>query len=395
VTRSVTSAEELLQLVRASERAAAAAEPAEDAAQLVTPYPAEDDWARAPQTTAVSVFEPFAADLGRAFGDWRRRDGLLFGFAEHQLTSYFVASSTGLRRRFDQPDGRLELNGKSADLSRSAWAGQYVPDFTELSLEPLIEDLRRRLEWASTRIELPAGRYETLLPPTALADLLVVAYWTASAKDAEEGRNVYAAPQGGTRLGERLTALPIDLYSDPAAPGLTCPPFVVAPSSESGVLSVFDNGAPVQHTDWIRDGVLTELIRTRAHAARTGLVFHPPVDNLVLDGGGTASLADMVAETERGLLLTCLWYIREVDPRTLLVTGLTRDGVYLVEDGRVRGAVTNFRFNESPISVLRRITQVGRSEPTLPREWSDFFRRTAMPPARVPDFNMSTVSPAS
>ena len=112
-------------------------------------------------------------------------------------------------------------------------------------------------------------------------------------------------------------------------------------------------------------------------------------------GAATASLEEMVAATERGLLLTCLWYIREVDPQTLLLTGLTRDGVYLVEDGEVGGAVNNFRFNESPVDLLGRVTEVGRTEPTLPREWSDYFTRAAMPPMRVPDFNMSTVSRAS
>jgi predicted Zn-dependent protease len=102
----------------------------------------------------------------------------------------------------------------------------------------------------------------------------------------------------------------------------------------------------------------------------------------------------MVADTERGLLLTCLWYIREVDPQTLLLTGLTRDGVYLVENGKVRGAVNNFRFNESPIDLLQRATEASASEHTMSREWSDYFRRTLMPALRVPDFNMSTVSKA-
>lgn len=102
----------------------------------------------------------------------------------------------------------------------------------------------------------------------------------------------------------------------------------------------------------------------------------------------------MIKSTERGLLLTSLWYIREVDPRTLLVTGLTRDGVYLVERGEVRAAVNNFRFNESPIDLLGRATEAGRTEHILPRERADAFRRTAMPPLRIPDFNMSTVSTA-
>lgn len=118
----------------------------------------------------------------------------------------------------------------------------------------------------------------------------------------------------------------------------------------------------------------------------------PGADNLILDGGSDRSLDDMVASTRRGLLLTCLWYIREVDPATLLLTGLTRDGVYLVEDGEVVGEVTNFRFNESPVGLLGRVTEAGRTEKTLPREWSDWFTRSAMPALRVPDFNMSSVS---
>ena len=97
----------------------------------------------------------------------------------------------------------------------------------------------------------------------------------------------------------------------------------------------------------------------------------------------------------RGLLVTCLWYVREVDPQTLLLTGLTRDGVYLVENGEVTGAVNNFRFNESPVGLLGRLAEVGATVPALAREWGDYFTRSAMPPARFEDFNMSSVSQAS
>jgi predicted Zn-dependent protease len=103
----------------------------------------------------------------------------------------------------------------------------------------------------------------------------------------------------------------------------------------------------------------------------------------------------MIASTKRGLLLTCLWYIREVDPQTLLLTGLTRDGVYLVEEGEVVGTVNNFRFNESPVGMLSRLAEAGATEATLPREWGDYFTRTAMPPLRIEAFNMSSVSQAS
>ncbi len=162
-----------------------------------------------------------------------------------------------------------------------------------------------------------------------------------------------------------------------------------------GLFSVFDNGAQVERVDWIRDGTLVELIRTRSNAAKAGTQMRAPADNLILDGRGKTGLAEMIKSTRRGLLLTCLWYIREVDPQTLLLTGLTRDGVYLIEGGEVQGAVNNFRFNESPIGLLGRISEVSRSEKTLPREWNDWFTRTVMPTVRVPDFNMSTVSQAS
>jgi predicted Zn-dependent protease len=395
VTRSVTSAAEVSDLVTASELAARKAGPADDAAPLVQPYETDDDWSADPARTSVAVFERFADGLGAAFAVSSRRDRLLFGFAEHSLTSTFVASSTGLRRRFDQPTGRVELNAKSADYRRSAWNGVHTRDFTDVDIGALTERLNTRLDWAATTRELPPGRYETILPPTAVADLMLDAYWTASARDAEEGRSVFSRSGGDTRIGERLSELPLTLRSDPDEPGLRCAPFEVATASAAGLQSVFDNGAPVEACSWIANGELSELIRTRSWAARTDAPYRLFVDNLILDGAGTASLDDMIANTERGLLLTSLWYIREVDPQTLLLTGLTRDGVYLVENGTVQGAVNNFRFNESPVALLGRITEIGRTVPTLPREWADYFTRAAMPPVRVPDFNMSTVSQAS
>src|SRR5699024_4020200 len=113
-----------------------------------------------------------------------------------------------------------------------------------------------------------------------------------------------------------------------------------------------------------------------------------------MDTGSTISLQDIIDSTGRGLLLTCLWYIREVDPQTLLLTGLTRDGVYLVENGEITGAVNNFRFNESPIDLLGRFSQASVSVPSFSREWGDEFPRTSTPALRVPDFNMSSVSAA-
>ncbi|MFJ3910591.1 metallopeptidase TldD-related protein [Streptomyces vinaceus] len=391
VSRSAVTAEDLEPLVRAAEAAARGAGPAEDARPLVTGTPASRDFAEAPAETSSAVFADFAPALGEAFARARAGGRELYGFANHELVSTYVGTSTGLRLRHDQPNGTLELNAKSPDRQRSAWAGRSTRDFKDVDPTVLDAELAVRLGWAERKIDLPAGRYETLLPPTAVADLLIYQMWSAAARDAVEGRTVFSKPGGGTRLGEKLSRLPLTLRSDPAAPGLESAPFVIAHSSGDDA-SVFDNGLPVPATEWIREGELARLTTTRHSAAMTGMPVAPGFGNLILDGGGDRSLEEMVASTERGLLLTCLWYIREVDPATLLLTGLTRDGVYLVENGQVVGEVNNFRFNESPVDLLSRASEAGRTEQTLPREWSDWFTRAAMPALRIPDFNMSSVS---
>jgi predicted Zn-dependent protease len=404
VSRAGVGAAQIGDLVAEAERAASESSPAEDAADL--PGPADGDtfgqvsksaegWDDPPARTEIGVLGGFAGSLGEAFTVAAEGGRRLYGFAEHTMTSLFLGSSTGLRLRHDQPSGKVELNAKTADLTRSAWAGAATRDFSDVDVAGMESSLARQLGWAGRRLDLPAGRYETLLPPTAVADMLVYLYWSSGAKDAVDGRTVFSKPGGGTRIGEDLANVPATLRSDPGAPGLACAPFVVARAS-GRQSSVFDNGLPLGPTDWIRRGELAALAQTRYSARLSGLPVTPAIDNLILDvPGAEATLDDMVASTGRGLLLTCLWYIREVDPQTLLLTGLTRDGVYLVENGEVTGAVNNFRFNESPVAMLGRITEAGATVPALPREWSDYFTRSAMPPLRVEGFNMSSVSQAS
>ncbi|TDD45692.1 TldD/PmbA family protein [Nonomuraea terrae] len=397
VSRAAVRPDQLADVVAAADAAARAARPAEDARPLVEAGAASPHWDDEVRPTDIGVFERFAPALGEAFAAAEAGGTRLYGFAEHSLTSTFLGTSTGVRLRHDQPAGRLEVNAKSADLKRSAWTGVSTRDFTDVDVAALGSSLAQRLEWAKTRVDLPAGRYETLLPPSAVADLMIYLFWSAGARDALDGRSVFSKPGGGTRVGEQLATLPVTLSSDPGAEGIACPPFVTAHAS-SRESSVFDNGLPLAPTDWIRDGRLEALLQTRYSAELSGLPVTPAIDNLIMrgpGGGPSPSLEEMIASTRRGLLVTCLWYIREVDPQTLLVTGLTRDGVYLVEHGEVVGEVNNFRFNESPVDLLGRVTEVGASERTLPREWNDYFQRTIMPAVRVPDFNMSTVSQAS
>lgn len=372
--------------VRASENAARTAESAEDAMPLVEGGAAAPDWDADPARTDIGVFESLTGPLSTGFDGQDQ----LYGFAHHQIETVWLGSSTGIRRRYTQPTGSIEINGKRSDAS--AWVGASTKYFDDVSIEKLLENLSTRLDWSKNRIDLPAGRYETLLPPSAVADMMIYLMWSMEGRGAQEGHTALSRA-GGTRIGEKLGRLPLTLFSDPRQEGLEYSPFVATGSSNDSV-SLFDNGVSTSRVEWIRNGTINALAYPRFLAEKYDTELTVPGDNLALTGGSDTTLEEMVARTERGLLLSTLWYIREVDPATLLLTGLTRDGVYLVENGKVVGAVNNFRFNESPLDLLRRATEAGATEKALPREWKDWFTRTAMPPLRIPDFHMSSVSEA-
>ncbi len=392
-TTAVADADDLDTLVLAAEAEARQAPAAEDFSEPVEAS-TDDDFDEGPAWSGIEVFDAFARTLGEAFDD-ARRDGIsLYGFARHELDTTWLGTSAGVRRRHVQPTGSVEWNAKNGKPGGSAWSGQSTRDFSDVDVAHTVAHLRTRLGWSERQIALEPGRYETLLPPTAVADLLIYAYWTAAGRDAAEGRTVFSRAGGGTRVGEALAPAGLSLRSDPAEPGLGVMPFLVS-SGSSSFASVFDNGLPLARTSWITDGTLSSLVQTRATARESDCAATGFVDNLVLDGGSETRLEDMVSGTARGLLLTCLWYIRQVDPETLLLTGLTRDGVYLVEGGEIVGGVNNFRFNESPVDLLGRVAEVGVTETTYSREWGEDFSWTKMPALRIPDFRYSSVSPAS
>ena len=393
VSGTAASHQQVVGLVKAADAAASASKPADDAAELVGGTVSQQ-WMEPPEETSIQVYADFAPALGEAFSRARSGGRILYGFVDHDVTTTYLASTSGLRLRHAQPTGHWGCTGKTSDLVSSAWVGGATRDFRDVDATAVDAELETRLRWSRRRVELPAARYDTVLSPTAVADLMIYAYWTAAARTAHDGQSVYARPGGGTRIGERLSRHPVQVYSDPAYGALRAIPFLAASSSDEST-SVFDNGLQLGRTEWIRDGVLSSLVQTRETARLTGQRVTPRVDNLVVevDGAG-GSPADLVGDVEHGLLVTCLWYIREVDPQSLLLTGLTRDGVYLVENGEIIGAVNNYRFNESPIDLLDRFTASSSTVPSFSREWGDYFPRTATPALRVPDFNMSTVSQA-
>ena len=392
VTRTHFPPERLEEIVREAEAACARRPEAPDYMPLVDGAGEPGDWHDPPGDADIRVFDPFVPQLATLYERARRSGIATFGYTEFRTETTFLATSTGSRKRYTERIGKVDMTGKSPDFARSSWVGQVTHDFLDIDLGVMLERLQQRLGWAAHRIDMPADSYEVLLEPSCVADLAIAAYWFMARRDADEGRSPFSKPGGGTRIGERLFG-GVTFYSNPAEPAVEAAPFHYGVESGEAT-SAFDNGLALSRTDWVRGGVLQNLVTPRYWAAKMGLTAPVPfVNNLVVEGNGP-SMNDMIAATDRALLVTCFWYIRTVDPQTALVTGLTRDGVYLVEHGKVKGAVNNFRWNMSPIGALAQAIQVGAGGLALPREHDEFLRSKA-PALRIERFNMSSVSDAS
>jgi predicted Zn-dependent protease len=353
------------------------------------------NWQAPHQPTGPEVFKKFAPDLGQMMGKSVSDAIELFGYAEHTHETVWVGSKGGLRLRSDKPIGRVEMTAKSHARTRSTWYGVETHDFSNVAVADIDKDIRQRLTWQERKIELPAGRYDTVFPSGSVADFYVYMMWVADARAAFEGQSVFSKKGGGTRVGEKLSNVGLQLFSDPSNAQLNGAAFVHATAS-TPFTSVFDNGQVQKRCDWIKDGVLESLLQTRASAKMTSLAYTPLGDNLIMSvDGATGSTLDLVKGVKNGLLVTTLWYIRMVDPNSLLLTGLTRDGVYFVKDGEVQGVTNNFRWNDSPVSALSRISAAGATEWTQPREWAGDMANMSAPALVIKDFNMSTVSPGN
>ncbi|MEI6109466.1 MAG: metallopeptidase TldD-related protein [Actinomycetes bacterium] len=370
--------------------AAKAAGISEDAMALVD-GPVHADYAAPPAALDLSQLAQLGPGLNVTFRD---RSADFFGYAEQAQDTLYVATSAGTRMRFVQNTGRFEICAKSSERDRSAWSGQGGTTLQEVNVAAHSAEVLRKLDLQRNKISVEPGRHKVTLTSSATADLLIYLMWSAAARDAAEGRSAFSNPTGGTRVGERLSNRLISLFSDPHAAGIETIDHVVNLGTSS-LSSTFDTGLSLPKSEIITDGVLTALGSSRHAADIAKLPFTPMADNVVFqDSAGHGSVDELAARMGDGLLVTCLWYIREVDPQNLLLTGLTRDGVYVVRDGKIAGASNNFRFNESPIEILSRITDAGAAQPCLPREWADWFSRAYVAPITVADFNLSTKSDA-
>ena len=394
VTRTNVDEKDIDAILSEAISAAKAAGPAEDFAPLAKDL-SLGDWSAPHNPTGPEVFKKFAPDLGEMMKKSVADKIELFGYAEHTHSTIWVGSKGGLRLRNDSPIGRVEMTGKSHERSRSTWEGVETHDFSNVSIAAIDKAIRQRLEWQARKIDLPAGKYDTIFPSGTIADLYTYMIFVSTGRDAFEGQSVFSKKGGGTRVGEKLANVPVNLYSDPSNKLLPGSPFI-SNTASSSLGSIFDTGQRTLRVEWMKDGVLQSLIQTRATSKLTSLPFTPMGDNYFMEvSGSSGGIEELTKEVDNGLLLTTLWYIRMVDPNTLLLTGLTRDGVYYVKNGEVQGATNNFRWNDSPVSALSRIKAAGASEWTQPREWSEYATHMHFPALVISDFNMSTVSPGN
>jgi predicted Zn-dependent protease len=215
------------------------------------------------------------------------------------------------------------------------------------------------------------GKYTVIMEPTAAVELLQPLVYSLEARRADEGRSPLSKQGGGTRLGEKLIDEAVTIWSDPTHPDVPTAPWG-------------GDGRPYERTTWFEKGVVRNLFYSRYWAEKQGKPATPAPPNFIMDGG-TGSVEDLIRDTARGVLVTRFWYIRYVDPQTLLLTGLTRDGTFYIEDGRIKHAVKNFRFNESPIIMLNNLDALGRPFRV---------RGSLVPPLRIRDFTFTSLSDA-
>lgn len=230
---------------------------------------------------------------------------------------------------------------------------------------------------------LAPGAYTVVLEPQAVADLIGNFQFAFNARNADEGRSAFSAPGGKTKLGMKIFDERINLYSDPWHPELPG-----APGAQSGI--------PAQKLYLVKDGVVENLIYSRFWAKEKGKEPTPgPVNGILESTTAPVSIEDMIKSTKRGLLIGRFWYIRSVDPRTALITGLTRDGVWLVEDGKIQYPVRNFRFNQSILKMLEpgNVELIGSSERVGSSE-AQGNAASLLPPLKIREFNFTSQSEA-
>lgn len=332
--------------------------------------PAKD--ARDPTTARLGP-EARAKAVGAALAALPAGGGLaLAGYFEHGTRMHAIATTRGAWAHHAWTAAELTCTARTADGTGSGWAGTGSNRAADVDAGALAKIAVEKAMRSAKPGALPPGRYTVVLEPAAVAGLLPFLTNALNARRADEGRSFFSKPGGGTRVGDKLFPASVTLRSDPSDPRLAVPPFD-------------REGLPLQPATWIDKGLVKGLPYSRFWAQKQGKPATGQPAGWILDGG-TASREELLKGVARGVLITRFWYIRSVDPQAILVTGLTRDGVFRIENGAIAGPVHNFRFNDSPVQMLARCDAMSAAALT--------DNNMRVPALRTHDFHLASVSEA-
>ncbi|MBC7561845.1 MAG: TldD/PmbA family protein [Gemmatimonadaceae bacterium] len=298
------------------------------------------------------------------------------GFLVTGADAIAIGTSAGLFAYHRGTNANFTLTVRTVDGTGSGWAGEDAPAWGALDFARVSAHAIEKAERSRNPVAIEPGRYTVILEPQAVGDLVGLMPRYFNARSADEGRSPFAKTGGGNKLGEMIVNAMITLSSEPANPLVLAQPFD-------------GDGMPLTKQSWISNGALSAMLVPRAWAARRNLVATGTPNNLIL-GGGTTTREQMIANTQRGVLVTRLWYLRETDPRTMSYTGLTRDGTFLIENGKISKSIKNMRFNESPLFLLNNVESLG----PVRRTASDGPGTQIMPVLKARDFNFTSLSDA-
>ena len=301
-----------------------------------------------------------------AAGFWEDQHGYSAMLNSKQLFAYYPSTNVNFSLTVRTPDG-----------TGSGYVARGYSDVSKLDIEAATKIAIQKSTGSLGAKALEPGKYTVILEPTAAAVLLENIFFNMDARSADEGRSFLSKQGGKTKLGEKIVDERVTIYSDPTHPDL--------PSATWA-----EDGQPMEKVNWIEKGVVKNMAYSRYWAEKKGAKAIPFPNNMIMVGG-TATLEEMIASTKQGILVTKLWYIREVDPQTLLLTGLTRDGTFYIENGKIKHPVKNFRFNESPVIMLNNLETLGKPVRVVSTE-SD--RNYMIPPMKIREFTFSSLSDA-
>jgi predicted Zn-dependent protease len=340
-------------------------------------YQAGRNWSE-----ATATLDPQGrAEAVRAITAPATRDGLVAtGYLDTRVGASAVANSKGLFGYNRNTAAALTTTVRTADGTGSGWAGASHHDWSRVDPAALGARAAEKARASRSPVAIEPGRYTVVFEPTAVGNLVQFIANALNARNADEGRSFFSKAGGGNKIGMKVVDERVTIISDPFDPEVAGAPFT-------------NEGLPTQRSVWIENGVVKNLNYDRYWAQKKSVSPTASGGSLRMSGG-SSTMDEMITSTPRGLLITRFWYLRPVDQRTILYTGLTRDGTFLIENGKITRAVKNLRFNDSPVFMLNNLEALGLPTRVSASEDGGPGQAVVVPPIKVRDFNFTSLSDA-